>query len=153
MVVNKILIDDFLMVCKGFEFLQVRPFIYLFDIGIHLDVGLNLLFKDENKYLIDMKEVQILVSFGFDVETYIQCQAGLFIPIGIGEMYIAFGLDGISADINFHSQIDINLIKNTYSVALKFNLDVVAFFLYLKIGFYIDLKLFCIRFDFYLWYI
>ena len=153
MYIDKILIDNFLTKCKGFEYLQVRPYIYLLAIEIHLDVELNFIYKDENKYLTNMKDIQISISFSIGMQTYIQCQAGLFIPIGIGEMYITFGLDGVLADAEFNSLIRINLIKNSYLVALKFYLNVVAFLLYLKLGFYIDLKLFSIRFDFYLWYI
>ena len=135
-----------------FPLLQVRINLYLYDIHIHLDLKLNFLYKDENKYLIDIKEIEVLPNVEVSLLTRIKCEAGLFIPIGIGEMYIAFGANGLLANCVVKMALSFNLMKNYYIIDLKFKLIMVGFDFYLKIGIEIDLKIIHFQINFYLFY-
>ena len=135
-----------------FPMLQVRMNLYLYDIDIHLDIKLNLIYKDENKYLIDIKEIEVLANVEVCLLTRIKCETGLFIPIGIGEMYITFGANGLLANTAVNMAISLNLIKNYYIIDLKFKLIMVGFDFYLKIGIEIDLKIIHFQINYYLFY-
>ena len=153
MFIEKIIIDKILRIeCKVFPLLQIRPKIELNDIFIHIDLKLNLIFKDENKYLIDMKDIQVLSKVGVSLYTIAKCEAGLYIPIGIGEMYIAFGLTGLLANINIEMKLSINIKQNKYIINIGFNLIFVGFDFYLKFGIYIDLKIISFRINVYIFY-
>ena len=136
-----------------FPLLQVRFNIYLYNVDINLNLKLNLVYKDENKYLIDMKEIEVLANVEVSLLTRIKCEAGLFIPIGIGEMYIAFGANGLLANTVTKMALYFNLMKNYYLINLKFRLIMVGFDFYLKIGIEIDLKLIHFKINYYLFYI
>jgi hypothetical protein len=153
MFIKEIIIDNILRIeYKSFPLLQIRPKIALNNIFIHIDLKLNLIFKDENKYLIDMKDIQVLSKVKVSFYTIAKCEAGLYIPIGIGEMYIAFGLTGLLANINVEMKLSISIKQNKYIINLGFELIFVGFDFYLKFGIYIDLKLISFRIDFYIFY-
>ena len=61
---------------------------------------------------INLKEVQILSKIDASLASIVNCEAGLFIPIGIGEMYITFGINGILADVNVEIEISINFLRS-----------------------------------------
>ena len=102
---------------------------------------------------IDLKEVQILSKIDASLASIVNCEAGLYIPIGTGEMYITFGINGILSDVNVEIGISINILKNTYEINLGFVLFLVNFDFYLKVGIYIHLNIISFRFDYYIFYI
>ena len=99
-----------------------------------------------------MKDIQVLSKVKVSFYTIAKCEAGLYIPIGIGEMYIAFGLTGLLANINVEMKLSISIKQNKYIINLGFELIFVGFDFYLKFGIYIDLKLISFRIDFYIFY-
>ena len=120
------------------------------DILIHFDLKINLLFKDSNKYITDIKEIQVLNNVEISLYSEIICEAGLFIPIGVGEMYISFGLLGILSSVKLQIELYFNILKNNYIIDINFHVYKIDIFFFLKIGIHIDLKLISIRFDFYI---
>ena len=153
MFIKTIIIDSiFRMEYKAFPLLQIRPKIELHDIFICINLKLNLIFKDENKYLIEMKDIQVLSEVEVSLYTIAKCEAGLYIPIGIGEMYIAFGLNGLLANIDIKMELSISIKQNTYTINLGFHLIFVGFDFYLKFGIYIDLTFISFSINYYIFY-
>ena len=81
------------------------------------------------------------------------CEAGLFVPIGNGEMYITFGLDGLLSRITLEMGLYVNILKNNYIINIHAHVYEQHFFFYLKVGIYIKLKMISLRFDYYIFYI
>ena len=131
---------------------EVRPIIYIYSASIHLDLSLNLVYRDNNKNLLDMKEVQILSHIRINLITRAHCEMGIYFPIGIGEIYMALGLNGLLADVSVKTGIIINILKNNYILDLQFGLFFVGFDFFLKVGIYIDLGIFSFRINFYIFY-
>ena len=151
--INQITINTGTFLFPLFPFFQIRPITYLNDIRIHLDLKLNLVYKDTNKYLVDMKEVQILSNIRVKACSETITEMGFFFPIGIGEMYLAFELSGLLGDYSYERALALNYIKNTYSYDLKYNLYDVGFIFSLKVGIHIDLGIISFSFDFYIFFL
>jgi hypothetical protein len=151
--ISQITINMGTIVFPFFPFFQIRPITYLNDIMIHLDLKLNLVYKDTNKYLVDMKEVQILSNIRVKSYSETITEMGFFFPIGIGEMYLAFELIGLLGDYSYERALALNFLKNTYIYDLKYNLYEVDFIFSLKVGIHIDLGIISFSLDFYIFFL
>ena len=112
-----------------------------------LDVGVNYLYENENNEI--PYEFQIYQDFKVNLTTEIDVEAGIYIPIGIGDMHIAFGLRGILSKFSSETYIKINCLNNTYFIGLKGSKSS-GFGYYLKVGMNLRLLLINIGFDYYI---
>ena len=152
------IIYDFPIECgiipfKRFPYFQIRLKISLQDILIRVDIKLNLLFKDENKYITDIKDIQVLINVDISLKTNAMGEVGLFIPIGKGEMYQSLALKGLLSYINLKMGLYVNILKNNYIINIALHIYDIHFYFYEKIGIYIKIAKISIKIEFYIFFI
>ena len=127
-----------LMITTSFKLEKIR---------IYLEIGVELIYNDEDKETpIDM---QIYQNFNLFFSTSIEAYAGIYLHFGLGNMHIEFGFNGVLCNSTTNTNIKINFLNNTYLREFNGILSK-EYYLFLRIGMTINIIIKKFEFNYYI---